>query len=331
MAVSEAVARILYPPIEPYGTGELPVGGPHRLYFEECGTPEGIPILFVHGGPGAGCSPADRRFFDPERFRVVLLDQRGSGRSVPGGELGDNTIEHLVADFEALRARLGIERWHVFGGSWGSTLGLYYAQRHPERVLSLVLRGIWLMRQVDLDWWFYGMRRIQPERWRVFAEHLPPERRDDLLEGYWERITGDDRARALEAARTWSVYEGASCTLLPDPDFTAEFAKDDMAWSLARLEAHYFRNQRFEPDDLLLRDVQRIRHLPAFLVHGRYDVVCPIDGADELHRAWPEAELVVVPDAGHASREPGTARELVAACDRIAATGDPRRAGAAPA
>jgi proline iminopeptidase len=328
MAVSEEVARTLYPPIEPYRTGELDVDAPHQLYFEECGTPEGVPILFVHGGPGAGCAAADRRFFDPERFRVVLLDQRGAGRSRPGGELTANTIDHLVADYEALRERLGIERWHVFGGSWGSTLGLYYAQRHPERVLSLVLRGIWLMRAVDLDWWLYGMRLIQPERWRVFAEHLPPARRGDLLEAYWELLTGEDRTRALEAARVWSVYEGASCTLLPDADFTAAFAEDEMAWNLARLEAHYFRNQRFEPDDRLLRDVERVRHLPAFLVHGRYDVVCPIDGADQLHRAWPETELVVVPDAGHASREPGTARELVAACDRIAATGDPRRPAA---
>lgn len=327
MAIPPQVEPLLYGEIEPYRTDVLEVDAPHRLHVEECGNPEGIPILFVHGGPGAGCTEADRRFFDPQRFRVILLDQRGSGRSRPQGELELNTTAHLVADFELLRTRLGIERWHVFGGSWGSTLGLHYAQCHPERVSSLTLRGIWLFRQCDVDWWLDGMRHIQPERWRAFSEHLPPERRGDLLEAYHELLTGPDRERALEAARVWSVYEGSSCTLLPDADFAADFAEPELAWNLARLEAHYLRNQRFEPDDRLLRETDRIRHIPGFLVHGRYDIICPVEGADRLHRAWPGSELVVVEDAGHASRELGTARELVAACDRIAASGDPRRPG----
>ncbi len=324
VAVSPAVERILYPPYEPFNSGTLTVTKPHVLYWEECGTPSGIPVLFVHGGPGAGCSAADRRFFDPKRFRVVLIDQRGSGRSTPLGELESNTSDHLVADFEQLRDHLGIETWHVFGGSWGSTLGLYYAMQHPDRCRSLVLRGIWLFRQFDLDWWLYGMRTIQPERWRRFSEHLPANERNDLLEGYWKRLTGPDRAVALAAAQAWSVYEGASCTLLPDEAFAADFAEPDLAWALARLEAHYVRNVRFEPDDFLLRSVPRIRHLPAFIVHGRYDVICPIEGADALHRRWPESEFAVVENAGHTSREPGIARHLVVACDRIAANGDPR-------
>lgn len=325
VAISPAVEQVLYPAYEPYNSGRLTVGTPHVLYWEECGNPKGIPVLFVHGGPGAGCSAADRRFFNPANFRVVLVDQRGCGRSTPVGELEANTSDHLVADFEQLRERLGIDTWHVFGGSWGSTLGLYYALRHPQRCRSLVLRGIWLFRQFDLDWWFYGMRTVQPERWRVFAGHLPIEERDNLLEGYWKRLTGPDRKAALAAAQAWSIYEGSSCTLLPNEAFTADFADPALAWSLARLEAHYIRNVRFTPDDFLLQGVPSIRHIPAFIVHGRYDVICPIEGADALHRAWPESDFAVVEDAGHTSREPGIARHLVDACDRIAVTGDPRR------
>ena len=313
----------LYPAIEPYRTGELIVDATHTLYWEECGRGDGEPILFVHGGPGAGSTEKDRCFFDPEHFRIVLFDQRGCGRSRPLGELEANNTYHLVDDIEQLRKELGIEAWHVFGGSWGSTLGLYYAQVHPESVKSLVLRGIWLFREEDLDWWFYRIGSIQPELWRSFAEFLPPEERGDLLEGYYRRLIGDDHEVALAAARSWSVYEGSCCTLLPNPEFAAAFAEDDMAWSLARLEAHYFRNLRFEPDSLLLDRVDRVRHIPAFLGHGRYDIVCPIAGADELHRRWPEATYVTVPDAGHSSREPGIARELVGATERIKETGAP--------
>lgn len=316
----------LYPAIEPFHTATLAVSRLHAIYYEQCGNPNGAPVLFVHGGPGAGCSTTDRRFFHPGAFRVVLVDQRGAGRSTPLGEIAENTIDDLVADFEAVRRQLGIERWHVFGGSWGSTLGLYYAQRHPERVLSLCLRGIWLLRQLEVDWWLYGLRALAPEAWRAFAEHLPADRRHDLLEGYWDLFHSPDHGVARAAAKAWAAYEGVACTLLPNAEFLSSLTNDHTSWALARLEAHYLRNQRFAPDDRLLQDLDRIRHIPAFLVHGRYDLVCPLVGADDLHRAWPEASYCVVDDAGHSSHEPGIARQLVAAMDRVAATGSPRRA-----
>ncbi|MCK5941823.1 MAG: prolyl aminopeptidase [Planctomycetes bacterium] len=312
-----------HPAIEPFATGELAVGEPHTLYFEQCGNPDGEPILFVHGGPGAGCTDSDRRFFDPEHFRVVLLDQRGCGRSRPLGELRDNTTDHLIADYERLREHLGIDSWHVFGGSWGSTLSLAYAQRHPERCRSLTLRGIWLLQQEELDWWLYGMRQLQPERWQEFADHIPEGERGDLLEAYWRRLNDPDREVALQAAMRWSVYEGSSCTLLPNPEFLSHFEDPDVAWAVARLEAHYFRNVRFRPDDALLRRIDRIRSIPGFVVHGRYDIICPIKSAIDLCRAWPEASLVVVDDAGHSSHEPGITRELVAATGRIRDHGSP--------
>jgi len=314
----------LYPPLEPFAVERLVVSALHTLYVEQCGNPRGIPVLFVHGGPGAGCSTTDRRFFDPQRFRVVLVDQRGAGRSTPLGELTDNTIDSLVADFEKVREHLGIGQWHLFGGSWGSTLSLYYAQQHPERILSLCLRGIWLLRQIEIDWWLYGLRALAPELWRAFAEHLPAGRRAGLLEGYWQVVNGDDQAAARAAAKAWAVYEGSACTLLPNAEFLSLLTNDTTSWALARLEAHYLRNQRFTPDDRLLRDVARIRHLPAFLVHGRYDLVCPLLGADDLHRAWPQASYYIVDDAGHSSHEPGIARQLVAAMDRVARTGSPQ-------
>lgn len=318
-----------YPAIEPFASGHLAVDAVHDLYWEQCGTADGLPVLFVHGGPGAGCSPFDRRFFDPTAFRVVLFDQRGAGRSRPSGELRDNTADHLVADIERLRRTLDIETWHVFGGSWGSTLALYYAQQHPDRVRSLVLRGIWLLRDAEIRWWLHDARWLQPELWRRFAEHVPADERGDLLEAYWRRLTGTDRGVALAAARAWSTYEGAGCTLLPNPEFASMFAEDAMAWSLARLEAHYMRNARFAPDTLLLDRIARLRHIPAFAVHGRYDVVCPVRNLDDLRLAWPELDWVIVPDAGHSSHEPGITRELVAATRRIAATGSPVRAAAA--
>ena len=314
-----------YPEIEPFATGTLEVDAPHRLYWEQCGAPDGIPVLFIHGGPGAGCSAFDRRFFDPQRFRIVLLDQRGCGRSRPLGELEGNGPDDLVADFERLRDELGIDRWHVFGGSWGSTLALHYAEEHPDRTSSLVLRGIWLLRDEEIRWWLYHIGQIQPELWRTFAEHLPEEERGDLLEGYWRRLTGDDREAALAAARVWSVYEGSSCTLLPNPEFADMFDDDEVAWSLARLEAHYFRNVRFTPDTRLLDRVGVIRHIPAFATHGRYDIVCPVKNLHDLSEAWPELDCQIVPDAGHSSHEPGITRELVAATRRIAETGSPVR------
>jgi proline iminopeptidase len=313
-----------YPAIEPYHRGEIEADAPHVLYWEECGNPAGEPILFVHGGPGAGCSTDDRRFFDPAYFRIVLIDQRGCGRSRPVGELTANSTTHLVADFERLRQHLGIDSWHVFGGSWGSTLSLAYSQEHPDRCRTLTLRGIWLLRQEELDWWLYGMRLIQPERWQEFAEAVPEAERDDLLEGYWRLLQGDDRSAALAAARSWATYEISSCTLLPNPEFASQFDDADVAWAVARLEAHYFRNARFDPDDRLLQRIDRIRAIPGFLVHGRYDIICPIKSAFDLHRVWPESALAVVDDAGHSSHEPGITRQLVAATDRIRDFGDPR-------
>ena len=311
------MSATLYPLIEPYRTGTLAVGEIHTLYYEESGRADGTPVVFIHGGPGAGATAKDRRFFDPAHYRIVIFDQRGSGRSRPLGELRNNTTDLLVSDIEALRLELGIERWHVFGGSWGSTLSLYYAQCHPDRCRSLTLRGIFLMRQSELHWWLHGMGRFFPELHRTFVEFLPESERGDLLEGYWRRLNSADPGIQLAAARSWSVYEGSCCTLLPDPEFAAAFGENDMAIGLARLEAHYFRNQRFEPETLLLDQIDRIRNIPSSIVQGRYDVVCPIENADDLHRAWPEARYVVVPDAGHASREPGTARALVGATDAL--------------
>lgn len=312
----------LFPESEPFRSRRLRVSELHEIHVEECGRPDGVPILFVHGGPGVGCTPWDRRLFDPAHFRIVRVDQRGAGRSTPLGEMRENTAELLCDDFERVRAELGIERWHVFGGSWGSTLGLFYAQRHPERCLSLTLRGIWLFRPEDVTWWFKLVRFIQPELYAGFAGHVTPEERDDLLEAYWRRLNSPDRATALGAAKAWAYFEGACCTLLPDPEFLADFEKDETAWSIARLEAHYFRNNCLG-STTLLDGVPRIRHVPAFIVHGRWDVVCVIEGADALHRRWPEASYVVVPDAGHSSHEPGILRELIGATERIRLTGRP--------
>ncbi|MEM7201919.1 MAG: prolyl aminopeptidase [Planctomycetota bacterium] len=312
-----------YPDLEPFAHGELPVDAPHVLYWEQCGLPDGEPMLFVHGGPGAGSTATDRRFFDPSHFRIVLFDQRGCGRSRPIGELSGNTTGHLIADIERLREHLAIDAWHVFGGSWGSTLSLAYAQEHPERCRSLTLRGIWLLRHEETDWWLYGMRLIQPERWQEFSEHIPAAERGDLLESYWRLFNSDDRAKALAAARQWARYEGASCTLRPNPEFLAHFEEPDVAWAVARLEAHYLRNVRFDPDDQLLRRVDRLRSIPAFIVHGRYDIICPVKSAVDLHRAWPESSLVIVDDAGHSSHEPGISAQLVAATDRIRDGGSP--------
>ena len=316
-----------YPSIDPFETGILEVSEPHRLYWEQCGNPDGDPVLFLHGGPGAGCSEFDRCFFDPEHFRVVLLDQRGSGRSRPVGDLTDNTMAATVQDIEQLREELGIDRWHVFGGSYGSTISLYYAQEFPERCKSLVLRGIWLLRKEEIDWWLYRVRMIQPELWNEFAGFIPEAERGELLEAYWKRLTSADRNLALEAARHWAIYEIACCTLLPNEEFTSHFADDDTAWAVARLEAHYFRNVNPDPDSMLLDRVERIRHIPAFAVHGRYDIVCSVKNLTDLAQAWPELDYAIAPDSGHSSHEPGITRELVAATDRIVKTGSPGYTG----
>jgi proline iminopeptidase len=307
----------LYPEIQPYETGMLAVGGPHQLYWEQVGRADGVPVVFLHGGPGAGANPTHRRFFDPAHYRAVIFDQRGSGRSRPLGEIKDNTTPHLVEDIEALRRRLNIERWIVFGGSWGSTLALAYAEAHPQRCMALALRGIFLCRKPEIDWFLYGIRNVYPEQWRIFAEHIPQAERGDLLTAYHKRLIDPDPAIHMPAARIWSTYEGACSTLLPSPETVAAFGSDVMALGLARLEAHYFLNGIFLPENSLLENVGRIRSIPAVIVQGRYDMVCPALSADDLHRAWPEAEYIVVPDAGHSALEPGIRKHLIEAMERF--------------
>jgi proline iminopeptidase len=288
---------------------------------EECGNPQGLPVVFLHGGPGAGLSTYHRRFFDPARYRVVLFDQRGAGKSTPHAELRDNTTWHLVADIEAIRVHLGIERWVVFGGSWGSTLALAYAQTHPERALALVLRGIFLGRRGELRWFNEldgGARWIFPERWSRYLEHIPPEERNDLTEAYWRRLDSPDPAVRLAAAQAWGFWEGGSTTLVHDPLESGNFEEPAIAISVARAEAHYFRHDVFLQPDQLLRDIDRIRTIPATIVHGRYDIVCPVASAVDLARAWPEAELHIVL-AGHSAADPAIVDKLVGACDAYAA------------
>jgi proline iminopeptidase len=311
----------LHPFITPYASGMLETAGRHRIYWETSGNPDGIPVLFVHGGPGSGTSPVQRRFFDPARYRIVLFDQRGSGRSTPHGELADNTTPHLIADMEALRRELGIASWLVFGGSWGSTLALAYAEAHPGRCRGLVLRGIFLCRKSEIDWFLHGIRTLFPEAQRQLAEFIPEDERHDLLTAYHRRLVDPDPTVHQPAAHHWATFEASCSTLLPNPELVSAFGDDKRALSLSRIEAHYFVNNIFLPDNSLLDNVERIRGIPAIIVQGRYDAVCPIVSADELARAWPEARYVIVPDAGHSAFEPGIARELVAACSRFAQTG----------
>ena len=311
----------LYPPLTPYASGMLETADVHRIYWETSGNSEGIPVLFVHGGPGSGTSPSQRRFFDPARYRIILFDQRGCGRSTPHGELIDNTTQHLIADMEALRRELGIARWLVFGGSWGSTLALAYAEAHPEQCSGLVLRGIFLCRPSEIDWFLYGIRALFPEAQRQLAEFIPQDERHDLLGAYHRRLIDPDPAVHQPAAHQWATFEASCSTLLPSPDLIATFGSTQTALSLSRIEAHYFVNHIFLPDNSLLNNVGRIRSIPAVIVQGRYDAVCPIVSADDLSRAWPEARYVIVPDAGHSAFEPGITRELVTACNRFAKTG----------
>jgi proline iminopeptidase len=315
--VEAIVQSDLYPDIEPYESGWLRVDDRHTLYWEQSGKRGGLPALFLHGGPGSGATPAHRRFFDSSHYRIVVFDQRGAGRSTPLGELTDNTTGHLVADIEALRRHLGIERWLVFGGSWGSSLALAYAEAHPERCLALVLRGIFLCRQREVDWFMTGMRRIFPEAWRRFAEYLPAEERHDLLAGYYRRLTDPNPDVHMPAARVWSQYEGACSTLRPNPETVAAFGDPRVALGLARIEAHYFVNRLFMPEGQLLRDAQRLGGIPGVIVQGRYDVVCPIESADALARAWPKSDYVIVPDAGHSAMEPGIRAALLEATNHF--------------
>jgi len=308
----------LFPPIEPFASGVLPLDAPHAMYWEESGAADGVPVLFLHGGPGAGSSPRHRQFFDPAVWRVVIHDQRGCGRSTPVGDISRNTTQALIEDIEALRVARGIERWLVFGGSWGSTLSLAYAQAHPDRCLGLVLRGIFLGQRAENEWFMHGLATLSPEAWRPFAAASGAEDSGDLLEAYVARLNDPDPAIHHPAAHAWGLYETLSSTLLPNPDLVAEMTDPAKVLALARIEAHYFRHDCFLAPGQLVDGVDRIRHLPATIIHGRYDLLCPIGFADQLSQAWPEAEYVVVPDAGHSAFEPGVARELVAAVRRMA-------------
>jgi proline iminopeptidase len=321
-AAKKAPADGLYPALRAHRTGRLKVSALHEIYFEESGNPKGKPVVFLHGGPGGGTNPQMRRFFDPKRYRIVLFDQRGCGKSTPHASLEDNTTWDLVADAEKLREHLGIERWQVFGGSWGSTLALAYAQRHPQRVTELVLRGIFLLRRSELEWFYQdseGAASLFPDRWEDYVAQIPEEERGDMMQAYYRRLTSDDAKVRRAAARAWSTWEGATSNLRTSPAYVAKFDEPDYAAAFARIECHYFVNGGFlETDDQLLRDVPKIRHIPAVIVQGRYDVVCPMRSAWHLHRAWPEAELVVVADAGHSAFEPGNARALRRATDKFA-------------
>ncbi len=309
----------LYPSIEPNRMGHLKVSGGHQLYWEESGNPKGKPALFLHGGPGGGTDARQRRFFDPRKYRIVLFDQRGCGKSTPHASLEQNTTWDLVEDIEKLRQELGVERWMVYGGSWGSTLALAYAETYPDSVSEIVLRGIFLCRRKELLWFYQeGASFIFPEHWKAYEDFIPPAERGDYMTAYYKRLTGSDEKAKLEAAKVWSIWEAACSKLFIDPDLMAKFGEDKTALAFARIEAHYFVNHAFlKSDDQLLRDVQKIRKIPGVIVQGRYDMVCPMASAYELSRAWPEAELVVVPDAGHSVFEPGIAKAVVAATDRF--------------
>jgi proline iminopeptidase len=309
--------RELYPPTEPYDRGTLAVGAGHTLYYEQCGNPAGKPALFLHGGPGGGGDVNARRFFDPSGYRIVIFDQRGSGRSRPAGSLAANTTWHLIADIECLRRQLGVRRWLVFGGSWGSTLALAYAETHPEAVSELVLRGIFMLRRKELAWFYQiGASEIFPEQWQAFLAPIPRTERGDLLAAYHRRLIGTDERARLDAARAWSLWEGATSSLAPNPQRESDFSTAEFALPLARIEAHYFVHRGFmRSEKQLLEDVTRIRHVPAVIVQGRYDVVCPMASAWELSQAWPEARLRVVQDAGHSAYESGTTHELITATD----------------
>ena len=311
--------RTLYPELAPYRTGRLEVSDVHEIYFEESGNPDGKPAIFVHGGPGGGCTPTHRRYHDPEAYRIITFDQRGCGQSTPYASLVDNTTWHLVADMEAIRMHLDIPKWQVFGGSWGSTLGITYAQTHPERVSELVLRGIFMLRRSELLWFYQeGASHIFPDAWENYVAAIPEVERGDLISAYYRRLTSDDDNTRKAAARAWSVWEGSTSYLIQNPDHIAHAGEDDFAVAFARIECHYFVNGGFfEVDGQLLRDVDHIRQIPGVIVQGRYDVVCPMRSAWELHKAWPESTLHVVADSGHSANEPGIVDQLIRATDQF--------------
>ncbi len=313
-------ASVLFPLPEPYQFDWLDVGDGHEIYFEQCGNPAGKPVVVLHGGPGGGGDTAIRRFFDPDLYRIVVFDQRGAGRSRPHAELKANTTQHLIDDIERLRAHLGIDRWQVFGGSWGSTLALAYAQAWPHRVTELVLRGIFLLRKHELDWFYRpgGASQIYPDAWQHYERHIPPEERDDLPAAYYRRLTSDDPEIRLAAARVWSVWEASTSCLTPSLDMVDKFGEATLAIAFARIECHYFMNNGFMEEGQLLDNIDKIRDIPGVIVQGRYDVVCPMRSAFDLSQRWPKASLQIVPDAGHSAFEHGIASRLIAATNRFA-------------
>ncbi|HLA75615.1 MAG TPA: prolyl aminopeptidase [Gammaproteobacteria bacterium] len=309
----------LYPDIKPYVRHSLVVANPHRLYVEECGNPKGLPVLFVHGGPGAGCQPFHRRFFDPSSYRIILFDQRGCGHSTPHAELEGNTTQALVADMEDIRNYLGIERWVLFGGSWGSTLSLVYAETHPERVLGLILRGIFLCRPREIDWFYQeGANRIYPDYWQDFLRPIPEHERDNLVPAYYRILTGKDEVLRMAAAKAWSTWEGRTLTLQEQGPVVEHFSSPSTALSLARIECHYFMHNSFLEPNQILRDSQRLADIPGVIVHGRYDMVCPLESAWELHQVWPQAEFKIIANAGHAASEEGIIDALIQATMNMA-------------
>lgn len=313
--------RTLYPPIEPYAKGRLRVDGVHELHYEEAGNPDGQPVVFLHGGPGGGCNPKCRRFFDPTKYRIILFDQRGCGQSTPHASLQDNTTWHLVEDVETIRGYLGIEQWIVFGGSWGSTLSLAYAERYPERVKGLLLRGIFMLRRKELLWYYQeGASYIFPDKWEPYEAEIPEAERGDFIEAYRRRLCSADEAVRLSAAKAWTTWECSTSELFPDEGHVAQGDDPRFALAFARIENHFFANGGwFDPGDQLLRDIDKIRHIPTVIVQGRYDVVCPARSAWDLHRAFPEARLEIVHDAGHSGFQPGIVSALVKAADEFAA------------
>ena len=311
----------LFPEIDPFASEYLAVGDGHELYLEQCGRASGVPILVIHGGPGSGCTPTLRRFFDPDYYRIILFDQRGANRSRPLASLHANTPDHLVADIEKIRKHLGIEKWHVFGGSWGSTLALLYAEAHADHCQSLIVRGIFMMRQLELDWLFEKVQHVYPEEWQLFIHHLPEHQRSRPLRAYYELLRSTNSEIVLAATRAWNRYENACSYLLPNAEAVSGPLDDAAGISRAVIECHYFLHELFSPDDRILQNAAALRGIPGTIIHGRYDMICPITNAFELHAAWPEAEFIVVPDSGHASNDPAMRAVLIAATERLKTSG----------
>lgn len=305
----------LFPSITPYSSGYMAVDEPHEIYWEQCGNPDGVPILFIHGGPGGGCKPIHRQFFDPDHYRIILFDQRGAGRSTPFLCLENNTTADLIKDIEKLREHLLIQKWHVFGGSWGSTLALSYAAKHANKCISMILRGIFLMEVEDIEWFIYTNKNVFPEAWEQFISVIPEQEHNNLLEAYYKRLTGDDKEEQLKCAMAWSLYESACSTLIPNYEIITTDEQKDAALSISIIECHYFYNEMIKSENSLLKKIDKFRHIPSTIIQGRYDMVCPILAAHKLHNAWPEADYIVVPDAGHSALDPAIRSRLIEAAE----------------